>query len=254
MIVNSTDLKNNLGKYLRLSAGEDIIITSNSRKIAVLSAYEKVGEASSNIGQVREQAEIYQFGLPKTPYEEYLKLTQNSDERYEYIDGEVFLLASSKAYHQKILGELHFIFYSWFQGKKCRPVFAPFDITLKRSPDNINVVQPDLMVICDLEENLNEQDYYMGVPALLVEIISESTRSKDFIKKLDLYMSTGVKEYWIINPLNREVSVYLFEENNISKNTTYKNLETAVSYIFDGLAVGLERIWFSQVLRGEDTP
>lgn len=243
MIVNSTDLKNNLGKYLRLSAGEDVIITSNSRKIAVLSAYEKTGKASANIVQVKEQAETYQFGPPKTSYEEFRKLAENSDERYEYIDGEIFLLASPKAYHQKILGELHFIFYSWFQAKKCRPVFAPFDITLKRSPENISVVQPDLMVFCDLEENLNEQDYYMGVPALVVEIISASTRSKDFIKKLDLYMSTGVREYWIINPLNREVTVYLFEENNISKNTTYKNLETALSYVFDGLAVGLERIF-----------
>jgi Uma2 family endonuclease len=243
VIVNSTDLKNNLGKYLRLSAGEDIIITSNHRKIAILSAYEEMGEVVAHIGQVKEQAEIYQFGPPRASYEEFLRLAENSDERYEYIDGEVFLLASPKAYHQKVLGELHFVFYSWFQGKKCRPVFAPFDITLKRSPENISVVQPDLMVICDLEENLNEQDYYTGIPALVVEIISESTRSKDFIKKLDLYMSTGVKEYWIINPLNREVSVYRFEKNNISKNTTYKNLETAVSYVFDGLEVGLERIF-----------
>ena len=79
------------------------------------------------------------------------------------------------------------------------------------------------MVICDLEENLNEKDYYMGVPALVVEIISESTRSKDFVKKLDLYMSTGITEYWIVNPLNREVTVFLFEANDISKSATYKN-------------------------------
>jgi Uma2 family endonuclease len=105
------------------------------------------------------------------------------------------------------------------------------------------VVQPDMMVICDLEENLDEKDYYMGVPTLVVEIISESTRGKDFIKKLDLYMSTGVKEYWIVNPLNREVSVYLFEENNISNNATYKNLENAVSYNFAGLEVSLEKIF-----------
>ena len=83
----------------------------------------------------------------------------------------------------------------------------------------------------------------MGVPALVVEIISESTRGKDFIKKLDLYMSTGVREYWIINPLNREVSVYLFEENNINKNATYKGNETAASYCFVGLEVSLEMIF-----------
>jgi len=96
-------------------------------------------------------------------------------------------------------------------------MFAPCDITLKRNDENINVVQPDLMVICDLEEKLDEKDYYMGVPTLAIEILSESTRNKDMIKKLDLYMTTGIKEYWIINPFNREVSIYLFEENNISK-------------------------------------
>lgn len=243
MIVNATDLKNNLGKYLRLSAREEIVITSNGRKVAKLCACEDLEKAATDNGLIKERAESYEVTHQRASYEEFLQLTENSEERYEYIDGEIYLLASPKAFHQKILGELYFIFYNWFQGKKCRPMFAPFDITLKRSGENINVVQPDLMVICDLEENLNEKDYYMGVPALVVEIISESTRSKDYIKKLDLYMSTGVKEYWIINPLNREVSVYLFEENNISDNATYKNEETAVSYSFAGLEVGLVKIF-----------
>ena len=243
MIVNSTDLKNNLGKYLRLSAREDIIITSNGIKVAKLSAYEEIERVTANNELIKERAENYDVAPRKASYEEFLKLTENSDERYEFIDEEIYLLASPKAIHQKILGELYYIFYTWFQGKKCRPMFAPFDITLKRNQENINVVQPDLMVICDLEEKLDERDYYMGVPALVIEILSESTRSKDMIKKLDLYMSTGTKEYWIINPLNKEVSIYLFEENSISKNVTYKNHETAVSYHFADLEVSLEMIF-----------
>lgn len=243
MIVNSTDLKNNLGKYLRLSAREEIIITSSGRKVAKLSAYENTERFLADNEYIQERPQAYEVMPRKASYEEFLELTENSDERYEYIDGEIILLASPKVIHQKILSELHFIFYNWFHGKKCRPMFAPFDITLKRNSENINVVQPDLMVICDLEDNLNEKDYYMGVPALVVEIISENTRSKDFIKKLDLYMSTGVKEYWIINPLNREVSIYLFGENNISQNTTYKKDETAVSYYFAGLKVSLGQIF-----------
>lgn len=242
MIVNSTDLKNNLGKYLRLAAREEIIITKNDRKIARLSAYEDTPAAPASNGFVKEQAE-HCAAPRKVSYEEFLELSENSDDRYEYIDGEIYFLASPKTFHQKILGDLYYIFYNWFQGKKCRPMLAPYDITLKRSQENINVVQPDLMVICDLEEKLNEKDYYMGVPTLVVEIISENTRSKDLIKKLDLYMSTGVEEYWIVNPLNREVTIYLFEENSISKSATYKNRETAVSYHFEGLQVDLDMIF-----------
>lgn len=241
MIVNSTDLKNNLGEYLRLAAREEVIITSNGRKVAILSAYED----SVHNGLIREQAKDYEVNPQKASYEEFLQLTEDSDQRYEYIDGEIYLLTSPRASHQKILGELHVIFYQWFQGKDCRPMLAPFDITLKRNPENINVVQPDLMVICDLEEHLNGKDYYMGIPTLVVEIISESTRSKDMIKKLDLYMSTGIKEYWIINPVNKEVSIYLFVDNNISNNTTYKKKETAVSFHFSKLEVDLEKIFGS---------
>ncbi len=243
MLVNSTDLKNNLGKYLRLSAREEIIITSNGRKVAKLSAYEEPDQAPAATGRVGEEARRYEAAPRRASYEEFLELTETSDERYEYINGEIYWLASSQVEHQKILSELHFLFYNWFQGKKCRPMLAPFDITLKRDEEHPNVVQPDLMVICDLEENLNEKGYYMGVPALALEIISEGTRGKDYIKKLDLYMSTGVAEYWIVNPLNREVSVYQFEANNLRKNATYKNEETAVSYHFPGLEAALAKIF-----------
>ncbi|MDA8337332.1 MAG: type II toxin-antitoxin system prevent-host-death family antitoxin [Peptococcaceae bacterium] len=243
MIVDSADLKNDLGKYLRLSAGEEIIITTNGRKVARLMGYEDRDKAGASDWCVREQAYVYEIAPRKASYQEYLELTETSEERYEYIDGEIYLLASPRVAHQKVLAELFSIFHNWFRGNKCRPMFAPFDITLRRWVDDINVVQPDLMVICDLEENLNEKDYYIGVPTLVAEIISESTRRKDLIKKLDLYMSTGVREYWTVNPLNREVCVYLFTENDICKTATYKNQETALSFHFSGLAVSLDIIF-----------
>ena len=246
MIVNATDLKNNLGKYLRDCTKEKIIIASNGRKIAILCAYEEYRGNNTKVnsdGLVKERAEAFDYKPRIVPYEEFLALTEGNEKRYEYIDGEVYLLASPKTIHQKVLGEIYILFYNWFKGKKCRPMLAPYDITLKRGHDNINVVEPDLVVICDLEENLNEKDYYIGIPTLVVEIISEATRSKDTIKKLDLYMSTGVNEYWIVNPLNREITIYFFKQNDIVKNETYKKNEVAASYIFTGLKVNLKGIF-----------
>lgn len=244
MKVNSTELQNNFGKYLMLATREDIIITRNGTEIAKLSA---LGNTDAEYGVepeiIKEKAEDYRYAVRKASYEEFLELSQNSDERYEYIDGEIYLLASPKTTHQRALTELLVIFYNWFQGKKCTPMVAPYDITLKHNPENINVVQPDVMVICDLEENLDENDYYMGVPSLVVEILSEGTRSKDLIKKLDLYMSCGIREYWIINPLNREVTVYLFEDQDISNSITYHKSETVQSFIFPGLSAELDRIF-----------
>lgn len=245
MIVNSTDLKNNLGKYLRLAAREEIIISSNGRKVARLTAYDEPDEYALKNEFLRERAALYDVQPWKATYEEFLELSENSEERYEYIDGEIYLLASPRTRHQKILGDLYVAFYNWFQGKPCHPMLAPYDITLKRhlNHDNINIVQPDLMVICDLEEKLNERDYYMGVPALVVEILSEHTRRKDLVKKLDLYMSTGINEYWIVNPFNNEVTIYLFEGDTIVQNATYKNREAAASFYFLGLEIGLGKIF-----------
>lgn len=109
---------------------------------------------------VNENAPAYNYNRHRVTYEEFLEISANSDERYEYIDGEVYLLASPKTTHQRILVKMFGTFYNWFEGKKCPPMTAPYDITLQRNENNKNVVQPDLMVICDLDEKLGDDDYY----------------------------------------------------------------------------------------------
>lgn len=244
MIVSSTELQNNFGKYLMLAAKEDIIITRNGTEIARLTAIrDTVTDCHTLPGTVMERAKEYGYGSRKASYDEFLELTKDTEQRYEYIDGEIYLLASPKTVHQIVLTELFVIFYNWFKGKKCRPFVAPYDITLKRNQESINIVQPDIMVICDLEDKLDENGYYKGVPVLMVEVLSEGTWSKDLIKKLDLYMSCDVSEYWIVNPMSREVTVYLFKDKNISSSITFRKHETAQSYVFEGLSAELDRIF-----------
>ena len=62
-------------------------------------------------------------------------------------------------------------------------------------------------------------------------------------EKLDLYMSCGVREYWIVNPINREVTIYSFNDKDITASTTYRKNEMAKSYCFEGLTAELERIF-----------
>lgn len=275
MEITSTRLKNNLGKYLKLAAKEDIIISKNGKRVAKLVAcnghdegesnecsehnehnkcnkpneHTGPGYTDSNHSQydgseggsliTKENTAAYEFDRRKVTYEEFLEITANSEERYEYIDGEIYLLASPKTIHQRILLEMAGVFYNWFKGKKCTPIFAPYDIKLNRSEFNKNVIQPDLMVICDLEEKLDENDYYTGVPALMVEITSVSTKSKDYVKKLDLYMSCGVEEYWIVDTEAKVTHVFCFKDRNIHLNKTYSFNDEIKSFYFDGLTVSL---------------
>ena len=101
------------------------------------------------------------------------------------------------------------------------------------------MVQPDLMVICDLEEKTGEDGFYKGVPTLVVEVVSESSKSKDYIKKMDLYMTCGIHEYWIVDPLNQEIHIYLFEDKKLVKNKTYTFKDRIKSFYFDDFSFSL---------------
>ncbi|MDY0289790.1 MAG: type II toxin-antitoxin system Phd/YefM family antitoxin [Sphaerochaeta sp.] len=242
MLVTATEVQNNFGKYLRLCSIEPVVITRNGVPQAVLST--NVDSAS-----VLEHA----IGYGTSPrnadalgYRDFIDLTENSDNRYELIDGVVYQLSSPSFSHQEILGDLYVEFRQYFQDKTgCAPFLAPFDIELIRllqvarresTEDDINVVQPDLIVLCDYEKDINAKDKYKGIPTLVVEILSPSTRTNDRGRKLGLYMESGVRECWYVDQANQTISVYSFVDNAISEEIIYKaSDEYAHSILFEGL-------------------
>lgn len=80
-------------------------------------------------------------------------------------------------------------------------------------------------------------------PALVLEIVSEGTRGKDAVKKLDLYLSTGMREYWLVDPLQQEINVYFFADQNLTGNKTYRRGEAAASRAFPGLEAALDAVF-----------
>lgn len=235
MRVPSTKVQNNFGKYLKyVEANEEIIVTKKGRDAARILPCEPAG------GSVAEETAEYK-STGWVTYEEYLELVEVSEQRFELIDGVIYYMASPSYNHQHIIHEVHGTFYNWFKGKQCIPLTSPFDVTLFKSEDNICVVQPDIIVICD-KENMDKKDKYKGVPTLVIEVLSPSTRSKDMVKKLDLYMQCGVKEYWVVDPKNEQVLVYSLESNDIADSKTYrKGADSFVqSDYFSGLQVSLE--------------
>jgi prevent-host-death family protein len=242
VLVSTTEIQNSFGKYLKLSQCEEIIITKNGKKVAKLISYQANEERDPWIPN--ESSPTYAPNGIRLTYEEFLKLTEESENRYEYIDGELYLLASPFYPHQKAVKEIFGHFIMWFQGKECEPLVSPFDVTLFRleKEEKINVVQPDILVICD-HDKIDEKGRYKGTPTLVVEVLSDSTKSKDLIKKLDLYQESGIKEYWVVNPSASEIYIYTFINDTIDKLRTFKGDEKAESIIFPGLAVELRQVF-----------
>jgi prevent-host-death family protein len=241
MKVPSTDVQNNFGKYLKYAeANEEIIVTKNGKDVARITALHEPAR-----DWIMEDAAIYKTNDFVT-YEEFLDLVEHSEQRYELIDGVIYNLASPSYKHQIAVQVLLGEFYNWFKGKSCTPLTSPFDVTFIKQADNICVVQPDILVICD-KENIDPKGKYKGIPTLVVEVLSLSTRSKDLIKKLDLYKQCGVKEYWIVDPMNEQITVYSLADNDIVDHKSYHN--SANHYVesvhFEGLKIALKDL-FSQ--------
>lgn len=244
MRVNATDLQNAFGKYLALTEKEDIIITKNGKNIAKLSRY-----TDPDFCFLYEEAKEYGTRR-KISYAEYLEIVNSSDQRYELIDGEIYLLASPSFNHQIVVNELAWHFHNYFKGKRCHPLTAPLDVRLfgfaTKFEEDPNVVQPDIVVICD-RDKVNEENKYVGIPTLVVEVLSPSTKGKDMAAKLNLYMKSGVSEYWIVDLPSKGITQYSFsEERDIDIFKTVQEGDTVESTVFKGLNVSLADI-FSQL-------
>ncbi|OUS77096.1 prevent-host-death protein [Paenibacillus sp. MY03] len=240
--VTATEFKTNLGKYLDYAAEDnEIVITKNGNKFARLSPYLSKIERYFT---VKERAQDYQYGGKKVSYEEFMEIYEDSEQRMEYINGEIVLLTSPSTFHQDISGNLYVHLRAYLKEKKCKVFYAPFDVHFyKKDLDIPDVMQPDLLIVCDYDEAVNEKDRYMGTPTLCIEILSKSTRSKDMIDKLNTFMLSGVREFWIIDPDKLSVLVYSFENFTIEEFAVYRSNEVLRSCFFEDLEIAVNDIF-----------
>ncbi|MCJ8007853.1 Uma2 family endonuclease [Lederbergia wuyishanensis] len=145
---------------------------------------------------------------------EFLQIRENTEELLEYIDGFIYMSPSPSIRHQRISRKLLVQLDRFLEGKPCEVFSAPIDIELKNDEmDGTKIVIPDLSVICDKEGFTDAK--YVGVPSLIIEILSPSNQSHDLITKLNIYMTYGVKEYWIVNPILQSITVYTLNDEDM---------------------------------------
>lgn len=130
------------------------------------------------------------------------------DVHAELIDGEMFIMEAPTVTHQDIVGRLYMeiMLYIRDKGGKCRVILAP-GVFIKK--DKYNYVEPDIMVVCDRDKLDNKGCH--GAPDWVVEVVSPSNKYMDYVRKLALYQSAGVREYWIVDSMKETVTVYDLE-------------------------------------------
>ncbi len=177
-------------------------------------------------------------------------LTREEDERIEIIHGEIFLMSSPSSTHQEISMELSRQLANFLEGKPCRVYPAPFDVRLFEqngdTPEHIDtVVIPDISVICS--KNKIDEKGCKGAPDMIIEILSPSSLRNDRLIKLRLYQQAGVSEYWIADPKNKTVQVFLLDNNGILRpHEDYGRTDPAKVNILEGCFIELEKVFLEQ--------
>lgn len=177
-------------------------------------------------------------------YEEYLAL--GDDLRYEVIDGQIYNMSPAPTTkHQAVQRELLTEFALYLRGKTCSVFGSPLDVCFSEEDHDIKKikewVEPDIVVVCD--KNKIHEKRIVGVPDLVVEILSPSTAKIDKIVKFNRYQRAGVKEYWIVDPSNETIDPYVLQQNVFKHSGTYFRDDTLPVGLFAGFAIALSNVF-----------
>lgn len=176
-------------------------------------------------------------------YADYLQWPDET--RYELIDGEAFLMSPAPLVeHQEIAGEVFRQLANQLDGKPCRPYIAPVDVRLPRADEADaaidTVVQPDVLVVCD--PGKVDRRGVRGAPDWLLEVLSPSTAAHDQIAKRRTYERAGVREYWLVHPGDRTLTVYVLDNGQYGRPDIYELKDETPIGVLPGVSIAWDAL------------
>lgn len=181
------------------------------------------------------------YALRDTEYYTYADYqTWPEDLRYELIDGEAYFMAPAPTVsHQDIAGEVYHQLRTALRGKPCRAFIAPVDVRLPKADEADEridtVVQPDVLVVCD-GRKVSERGV-RGAPDWVLEVISPASAGHDQVKKLRLYERHGVREYWLVQPWGRVLTVYTLKDGAYGRPHTQELAGETPVGVLEGVVI-----------------
>ena len=189
--------------------------------------------------EVREPIPVY--GKQKITIEEYLELEEASSEKHEYYKGEVFAMSGAKVPHNVISRNLLIALGLKLKGKSCQPFGSDQRIHIEK---NTLFTYPDISIICGEIKTLNDDNWNVLNPTVLIEILSPSTKNYDRGEKFMLYRDiTTLKEYILVNSESIHIEVFRLNTSNHWELEEYRNISEMLQLPAVDVSVHLTEIY-----------
>ena len=145
-------------------------------------------------------------------YEDYIRLTPTESGGYELHNGKINVMPTPIPLHQEISFELSLLLGFFIKKNKLGKLYtAPMDVKFS----TYDTFQPDLLFISEKNLHIIGEKKIEGAPDLVIEILSDGNTAKEMNYKKYVYESSGVREYWIINPTKQTLRQYENKENEL---------------------------------------
>jgi Uma2 family endonuclease len=177
--------------------------------------------------------------FPPLTVENY-KLLPEIGPRYQLIQGDLYMAPAPNRFHQEISRNLQFELHSYLKGNPIGKLFnAPFDVYL----DELNVFQPDLIIVLNERLGILSEQGAEGAPELVVEILSPKTRRLDLVNKKQEYARAGVQELWIIDPDLRTIMIHRFASDGVEKFQQVSEQDRLATDLLPGFNLAVKTIF-----------
>ncbi|MHB1179763.1 MAG: Uma2 family endonuclease [Daejeonella sp.] len=174
-------------------------------------------------------------------------LTWLFDDRVELIKGKVFKMSPAPSpLHQEISANISSALHNYLKDKSCKIYYAPFDVRFpkesKADKDIYTVLQPDICVICDSAKI--DGRGCIGAPDIVIEILSPGNNRTELLNKYRVYEEFGVKEYWVVSPVEKTFLKYTLDEHDkYYPSRLFTLSEKVYSEVLPGFELNLDEVF-----------
>lgn len=166
---------------------------------------------------------------------EHLAQMPDDGKRYEILEGDLVVSPSPKTRHQRAAGNMFAFLRQAERAGYGRAFIAPLDVVF----DPHNVPQPDVFFVRQSRRDIVTEDNVQGAPDLIVEVLSKSTRERDFGAKLRLYARYKVPHYWIVDTEDETIQPYILTEGGYRQEPLLQKGQTLVCPLFPGISTAV---------------